>query len=346
MVKLVTGKIAFTSDIHIGKYSNNEKWHETVIEWSEWFAKSLKRKKIKDVVICGDIFDNRSEIGVNTIHTANIVFKNLIDFNVYVIIGNHDSFYKNKLDVNSVCVFDEWPNVDVFVSSETRYINGVHIQFVPYDCIPQEVDTDIMCGHFDINGFRMNRHKICEGGINPVDLLTHTPLVISGHYHMKDMKTYGDGDVLYCGSPYQQDWSESENTSVYTIYDIDQKTVSFVENRKSPKFIKLKSEKQITENKVKGNIIRFPLGEVKTQNELIDIRTKISKLAPFSFEVIPFLELATNITQTADTHTLGDKIDVLAEIETTLKKLEVDEDIYKLVLAKMSDLYYNNLKSD
>jgi DNA repair exonuclease SbcCD nuclease subunit len=342
----MSGKIAFVSDLHIGKYSNNEKWHQTVIEWSEWFARSLKRNKIKDVVICGDIFDNRSEIGVNTIHTANVVFKNLKEFNLYVLIGNHDSFYKNKLDVNSVCVFDEWPNVEVFVTAETRYVNGVHIQFVPYDCVPKDIKTDIMCGHFDINGFRMNRHKICEGGINPVDLLKHSPLVISGHYHMKDMKTYADGDVLYCGSPFQQDWSESENTSVYCVYDIDQKTVSFVENKKSPKFIKLTAENQITANRITGNIIKYPILEVKTQNELIDIRTKISKLDPFSFDVTPFIDIGNNITQTGDTHTLGDKIDVLAEIEKSLIELDVDKDIYDLVLATMTELYYNNLKSD
>jgi DNA repair exonuclease SbcCD nuclease subunit len=79
----------------------------------EWLDKTLKEKNVKDIVIAGDIFHNRHEIGVNTIQTAYKIFDILKDYNIVAITGNHDCYYKDKSDINSVAILNK-QNIRVF----------------------------------------------------------------------------------------------------------------------------------------------------------------------------------------------------------------------------------------
>ncbi|MEF3349911.1 hypothetical protein P0P49_08970, partial [Campylobacter jejuni] len=61
-------KICCIADIHIGVHNNSPFWHKVHIDWATWLVSELKAKDIKDIVICGDYFDSRDEIAVNTLH--------------------------------------------------------------------------------------------------------------------------------------------------------------------------------------------------------------------------------------------------------------------------------------
>ena len=101
-------KIAVVSDLHFGVHQNNQTWHTIAIDFAKWFKKQLIKNKIQDIVICGDINNDRNEISVNTMHVVNQIFKLWKDFNIKIIIGNHDAYYKDRCDVNSLSMFAEW----------------------------------------------------------------------------------------------------------------------------------------------------------------------------------------------------------------------------------------------
>ena len=69
-----SNKVACISDIHLGVHQNAHTWHEIALDFARWLDQELKLRDIKDIIIAGDIFHNRHEIGVNTIHCARKFF--------------------------------------------------------------------------------------------------------------------------------------------------------------------------------------------------------------------------------------------------------------------------------
>ena len=109
-------KVAIFSDLHLGVHQDSMVWHETALSWCDWFVEDLKQKGITDIFFLGDFFHYRSDISVSTLHIASQILKKLNDFNMVFIVGNHDSFYKDRSDVNSLSILDGRNNITVAVS--------------------------------------------------------------------------------------------------------------------------------------------------------------------------------------------------------------------------------------
>ena len=88
-------KVCCISDVHVGIHQNSNQWHEITLQWATWLAKELKKKNISDIIISGDFFHYRDEIAVNTIHFATTVLNIWKDFNIIMLVGNHDAYYNN-----------------------------------------------------------------------------------------------------------------------------------------------------------------------------------------------------------------------------------------------------------
>jgi predicted MPP superfamily phosphohydrolase len=106
-------KIALFSDLHLGLYGNSTEWHEIALKWADWIVADLKKKKITDIFFLGDFFHNRSEISVQTIHVASELIAKFKDFNLFMVIGNHDAFYKNRSDVHSLGFLKGHDNITI-----------------------------------------------------------------------------------------------------------------------------------------------------------------------------------------------------------------------------------------
>jgi metallophosphoesterase superfamily enzyme len=106
-------EIAIFSDIHIGLQRNSKFWHDVTWNWANWFIKDIKKKGIKDVVFCGDYFHTRDEVSVDTLHFGTKLLALFKDFNLTMIVGNHDCFLKDSSEVNSISPYSEWPNVKI-----------------------------------------------------------------------------------------------------------------------------------------------------------------------------------------------------------------------------------------
>jgi metallophosphoesterase superfamily enzyme len=100
-------KIALVSDLHFGVHQGNHMWLDISLEFAKWFRDELIKKDIKDIMICGDINNDRNEISVNTMSVVTKIFKIWKDFNIKIIIGNHDAYYKDRCDVHSLSQFSQ-----------------------------------------------------------------------------------------------------------------------------------------------------------------------------------------------------------------------------------------------
>ena len=164
-------KIALISDIHFGCRNNSEKY----LKISEDFflitlANIIKEKDITDLRILGDLFDNRNSINVRTLNTVLKIFKIYQDdfpnLKIKCLLGNHDLYYHNRVDINSLESIRQYRNVEVIINVEKEMIHNKTIVMVPwitsktsevyenlnYYCTGKE-KVDYLFGHFEINNF-------------------------------------------------------------------------------------------------------------------------------------------------------------------------------------------------
>ncbi|NBW58134.1 hypothetical protein EBR43_10230, partial [bacterium] len=239
-IKTFSEKVCCIADLHIGVHQNNIFWHETALKWAEWLKHELELKQIKDIFILGDLYHYRDEIAVNTIHVVNQILTLWRDFNIVIIVGNHDAFYKDRSDINSLSILNGWKNISVISEPVQTVLYGKKCSFIPWGTSTNDINaSDIIFGHFEIESFKMNSHKHCDHGIKTDELLTKTSLVMSGHFHLKDERKYGDKTIIYVGNPFEMDFGDVSSSKGYYILDLSNLKYEFFLNNNSPKHKKI-----------------------------------------------------------------------------------------------------------
>lgn len=261
--KLNKPQFAVFSDLHLGKHNNSAKWHQIAYNWADWIVASLKQNNIKDVIFCGDWHDNRSEISTHTLDVSAKILSKFDDFNIYMIVGNHDIPYKNDTSVSSVSIYSGKDNVTVIDKPGVIECFDRKIQLTPWATqIDDIVKSDIILGHFEINSFKMNGNHVCEGGLHPIELLDRTKLLFSGHFHVRSSRRYSGGEIIYTGNPFEMDFGDEKDIKGYYIVDVDTLEYRFVENSVSPKHKTLRISKLCNldvdqiRKEVTGNIVK------------------------------------------------------------------------------------------
>lgn len=65
-------------------------------------------------MFAGDLYHERVSVNVNTLNIAlKCVAAIAKHCKTYLIVGNHDSHYKNSVDVNSLNMFKDMENVTI-----------------------------------------------------------------------------------------------------------------------------------------------------------------------------------------------------------------------------------------
>jgi DNA repair exonuclease SbcCD nuclease subunit len=279
-------KVLFFSDLHLGVHQNSQTWHKICLDLAEWIDKVMKEHKLDTIFFAGDVFHDRHEIGVNTLHTAKRFFDILKDYQVHLVPGNHDAFLSSTVEVNSVEILER-DNINVYTNPTTIQVGEKLVTFCPWKTVVKDLDkVDMLVGHFEIANFRMNATKICDHGDSSTDLLEKADAVVTGHFHYKEQRTYDGGKyVMYLGSPYEMDFGDREQQKGVTIIDFDDITrFEFIENDITPKHFRLKIsellQKKYTDlpNRIKGNIVSV---YVDTKLDTLTLDLLISKLTQY-----------------------------------------------------------------
>lgn len=193
-------KILEIGDLHFGERGNSRKYNEQLLEALEWVSRQAQEHKVDAIVQLGDYFHHRSKIQVETlqygIRGARILKESGVP--VYVLSGNHDLFYLDRLDVKSieaispyVTVIDSLTRLDETVVLSPWIATGEQ-----WDELINEGDSKTFClGHFELNGFMVNERYTMEHGYSPVALRVFQR-VHSGHYHSPQEQ----GNVRYIGT--------------------------------------------------------------------------------------------------------------------------------------------------
>lgn len=339
-MKLSKNKVAIFSDLHLGIYGNSESWHKVALSWADWIAKELASKKIKDILFLGDFFHNRSEISVQTIHVASEILNKLEDFNIIMIVGNHDAFYKNRSDIHSLALMSAHKNVKVVDHNFTINQYDKNLLFVPWNSELPEDKFDYIFGHFEIQNFKMNNFKVCDHGFTANDFLeSRTKRVFSGHFHNRNSKKYSEGEIHYVGNTFPMDFADAENSKGYHILDIEDGSLEFFENTVSPRFKKLlvSKIKEYSKDEITNNIVKLIVDQETTDSNLEKIQLYISKNKPFQFHT------EYNVTsKSIDDVMEVDSIDLLESINDFITGLKMEDDKEESVKNIIKELYEKN----
>ena len=99
-------KIALINDTHWGARNDSPAFIDYFNRfYDEVFFPYLQENNIKTVIHLGDVVDRRKFINHNTAHNFKLKFWNRIDeldLDTHVIIGNHDTYYKNTNEINAL----------------------------------------------------------------------------------------------------------------------------------------------------------------------------------------------------------------------------------------------------
>jgi DNA repair exonuclease SbcCD nuclease subunit len=287
-------EVAIFSDIHLGVHHNSKFWHDTSLEWAKWYIDDINKKGIEDIVFCGDFFHTRDEVSVDTLHFGSKLLELFKDFNLIMIVGNHDCFLKDSSEVNSISPYSNWKNITVVDKPLSIESFGKNINFIPWgiklDDIP---NSDITFGHFEINLFKMNTYALCDDGFVAEDLLKKSNLIISGHFHLMDDRKYSDGRIVYVGNPFQMDFNDSGTTKGYYTLDIQSGEMFFTENKTSPKHFNISlsyllTEKTLTDKvkeKFKDNLIKLKIDRRISPDDMEFLINVLKGLKPINLNV-------------------------------------------------------------
>jgi len=270
----------------------------------------------------GDLFDRRKYISFQSLALCRRYFFDQLvkhDIHCHTLLGNHDIFFKNTLEVNSPDLLLRDYKDHVILYDKPVAWSGVDI--IPWICKDNELeiadfikrsDNHLCFGHFELAGFEMDRGNICHDGMDP-SVLNKYDLVLSGHFHHKS----NNGSIVYVGTPGEMTWADYNDDRGFHILDTETRELTFIPNPERM-FYKIKyNDDEMYYNDIvnadysylNGKFLKIVV-EKRNNSFLFDtLIDTITKAAPLEVAVVEdFSEITDNvevdIDQAEDTMTI------------------------------------------
>ena len=234
-------KIALITDTHFGARNDNVNFNEYFYQFYEGvFFPYLQKHNIKTCIHLGDCFDRRKYVSYKTAKDFRerfILPFNVLGIDLHMLVGNHDIYYKNTSQVNSLTELlgERHKNIHIYEDATEVEFDGLPILLMPWinstneiyaEGIIDETKADVCMGHLEINGFQMNKSVIHSHGGKEKEFFRKFDTVMSGHFHHKS----DDGQIYYLGTPYEIYWNDFEDPKGFHIYDTETKTLERIVN--------------------------------------------------------------------------------------------------------------------
>ena len=232
-------KIALLNDTHCGVRGDMiEMSNYQGRFYNEVFFPYLEENGINHIIHLGDYFDRRKYINFASMK-ANI--KHFIEpmnekgITMDLILGNHDTYYKNTNEVNSpeLLLYNQ-ENVNVIQECEVKEYDGFNIALVPWinpgnyagavDFL-MSANASWCMGHFEFEGALMMPGMTCQHGLDH-SYVKRFEKVLSGHFHQKSEFA----NIKYLGSQMQFTWSDYGDNKYFHIFDTETREMEPIHN--------------------------------------------------------------------------------------------------------------------
>ncbi|MAG25247.1 hypothetical protein CMI47_21185 [Candidatus Pacearchaeota archaeon] len=231
-------KIALISDSHFGARNDNLNFNEYFFKFYEnIFFPTLVERGITTCIHLGDVVDRRKYISyriASDFRKRFIAEFQRLGIDLHIIIGNHDTYYKNTSEINSMDELVGRDRMWIYTEPQVIKFNDTPISFMPWintnnygNAVEflNTANTDILIGHLEINGFQMYSGNFSQVGYDR-ELFRRFDTVLSGHFHHKS----DDGQIYYLGSPYEMTWADYGSPKGFHIFDTDTRELERIVN--------------------------------------------------------------------------------------------------------------------
>ena len=233
-------KVAILNDTHCGIRNSSDVFIDNAEKfYTNVFFPYLLENDIRHIIHLGDYYDNRKFINFRALNRNRSHFlKQLRDRGITmdIICGNHDTYYKNTNNLNSLKeLLGHYMN-EVSIIHEPRVMEygSLKMGLVPWICNDNEKDTinflknckaDVIGGHFELTGFEVMKGLEHHGGMDP-KILERFELVLSGHFHTKSNK----GNIHYLGSQMEFYWNDAHDKKYFHVLDTETRELTPIHN--------------------------------------------------------------------------------------------------------------------
>lgn len=232
-------RLALITDLHFGVRNDNSAFADYQEKfYSNIFFPYLKENNIDTIIDLGDTFDRRKYINFVSLDRAKRMFFDPISSNGYklhTLVGNHDSFYKNTLEINSMNLLAEhYDTIRIYNKPEVVEFDDLEIIMLPWICNENQEEVFNLCsstsaqvlfGHLELSGYQMYKGQSISHGMDD-NWLRKFDVVCTGHYHTKSTT----GNINYLGCPYEMTWSDYDDPKGFHIFDTNTRELTFVQN--------------------------------------------------------------------------------------------------------------------
>ncbi len=232
--------VAFITDIHFGARANSQIFLDNQERfYREIFFPELERLGVKTIVNLGDTWENRTALNPVTLKRAQDFYFDEIDrrgMKQIMVMGNHDTFYRNTNDVNLIEFLEKMYPESVKIIKTRTVMNMDGVKFGLIGWINKEnlaeslewletVDADFIGGHFEINDFEMTKGHVATHGFDR-KMFKRFDHVYSGHFHVRSTI----GNITYLSNPSQTSWGDHGLEKGFHIFDTKTRTMNPVNN--------------------------------------------------------------------------------------------------------------------
>lgn len=233
-------KIAILNDTHAGIRNSSDifiNYQERF--YTEVFFPYLLKHDIKTILHLGDYYEHRRYINFKALHANRKHFlEKLRDYGITmdIICGNHDTYYKNTNELNSLKeLLGHYMNeVNIIMNPKVMQYGNLSVALIPWIAPDVEKEThrfldscsaDVVGGHFELNGFDMMKGMPCTQGMDP-KILQRFEMVLSGHFHTKSQQ----GNIHYLGSQMEFFWNDVNDPKYFHVLDTETRELTPVRN--------------------------------------------------------------------------------------------------------------------
>jgi DNA repair exonuclease SbcCD nuclease subunit len=330
-------KVAIITDQHFGARNDSVAFLDFYEKfYNDTFFPTLDDNHIESVLILGDTFDRRKYVNFYSLDRAKKMFFDKLEergIKVFMIAGNHDTYFKNTNEVNSPeLLLAEYTNIVLINKAADIIVHDTPVCFVPWICpdnYQESLETinnsnaELCMGHFEIAGFAMYRGMESHEGLSK-DLFKKFDMVFSGHYHHRS----NDNHIYYLGNPYELTWQDYNDPRGFHLFDIQTRGLEFIGNPNTM-FERVEYDDSLTDPSVKSyehlknKYVKIVVVNKNDFYKFDKFITKVYDSDPYEVKIIEDFsefsegEIDTNIN-------LEDTLDVLSNyidsVETDLDK--------------------------
>ena len=231
-------KIAIVTDTHFGARNDNQNFSDYFYKfYDDVFFPTLEKRGITTCIHMGDVTDRRKFISFKTAADFRKKFIGRfqeLGIDLHLIIGNHDTYYKNTNEVNSMEELVGSDRCSIYTGPQVVEFDDCLIQFMPWINANNYEESmaalsrspaQVLMGHLEVNGFEMHKGHKSEGAFDK-ELFRRFDLCFSGHFHHKS----DDGQIYYLGTPYEMTWSDYDDAKGFHIFDTEKRELERIVN--------------------------------------------------------------------------------------------------------------------